>query len=128
MIKRELVRLNGKEYSRQYSDLTGKHVYEVQTSSGWRRLSPKYLTLQARISAAIDGTNQNVKTIANPKEQRAHLVAEAERLLGEAAAALCVLVASYPETRLSACHPKLGYDSTRQQIERIRKTLKNARV
>lgn len=129
MVKRDVITLEGKQYSRHYSDLTGKHVYEVHTANGWRRLSPKYVSLQARIDMTLDGDNQDsAMTIQNPKEQREHLVAEADRLLGEAVAVLAVLVDSYPGERLSACHPKLGYDSTRTQIERIRKSLKNARV
>ena len=65
------------------------------------------------------------------KEQRAALRDVAAALLEQAEALLAELKDSYTEEedgKFSACHPYNGFNSLRQQVARLRKPLKGAKV
>ncbi|HIB8909661.1 MULTISPECIES: hypothetical protein [Citrobacter] len=68
---------------------------------------------------------------AAQKHKRAVLRDEASVLLEQAEAILVALVESYttePDGKFSACHPRSGFSNTLNQIHKLRKAMKSAKV
>lgn len=70
-------------------------------------------------------------TRGEQKLRRAALRDEANVLLEQAEAVLIALVESYttePDGKFSACHPRSGFSNTLNQIHKLRKTIKSAKL
>lgn len=70
-------------------------------------------------------------TVLTPKDVRTMQRDEAVALMEQTEVALMALVESYttePDGKFSACHPRSGFSNTLNQIHKLRKAMKSAKV